>query len=67
MTSSSTWTPGWVGWRRFAHLDQLEIELREFLGPPVRVVTAGHESAFARRVRQDADRAAPHNQPVEDR
>lgn len=42
------------GLAAFAHLDQLERGLRELLGHPVHVVTAGHESAFTRRVRRDA-------------
>ncbi|HVC99874.1 MAG TPA: nucleotidyltransferase domain-containing protein [Candidatus Dormibacteraeota bacterium] len=36
------------------HLDRLEQELRGLVGRPVHVVTARHDSAFARRVRLDA-------------
>jgi predicted nucleotidyltransferase len=42
------------GLAAFGHLDQLERELRALLGHPVHVVTARHESSFARRVRRDA-------------
>lgn len=42
------------GLAAFDHLDQLERELRGLMGRPVHVVTAGHDSAFARRVKQDA-------------
>ena len=42
------------GLAAFDHLDRLERELRELLGHPVHVVTAQHDSAFARRVRRDA-------------
>jgi predicted nucleotidyltransferase len=42
------------GLEAFDHLDRLERELSELLGRPTHVVTAAHDSAFARRVRRDA-------------
>ena len=42
------------GLEAFDHLDRLERELKELLGRPVHLVTAHHDSAFAGRVRRDA-------------
>ena len=42
------------GLEAFDRLDHLEQDLTELLGRPVHVVTAVHDSAFARRVQRDA-------------
>jgi uncharacterized protein len=42
------------GLEAFDRLDRLENDLRDLLGRPVHVVTARHDSPFARRVRRDS-------------